>query len=554
MKLAVLTNKKSIMCLLIGMYVGVTSAAVELPNAGQVLKQNTVLESDTLIRQEGIDFDSPTLLDETSNGVKIALQRVVFQGNTVYSNDELITILGDVTQKRFDLGGLRGLANKISDYYRSNGYLFARAFLPAQRLSEEVLTIGVVEGAYGKVSVSGFDADGLSPFLNKLESGNLINAQLLEQKILLLQGIPGLQVRPVMSPSQEFGLGDLNVEVQDASFPRVSLSLDNYGSRYVGQYRILANISHNHLWRTGDQLQASFLISDEALKLGTIAYDRLVGFEGVRLGVSLVKTDYAIAELEESLRGINAKGTATVGSITSSYPLARGKNKSIDISANLDFKRFSDRSVGIEVVKRAFVLPLTLSANMQDNYLGGGLTFASIQATHGNISIENAAAKSQDAATAKTRGRFRKVNVSFSRLQNINETINFFTNINGQWARNNLDSSEDMSLGGPQSIRAYPSGEASSDKAVLGQFELRVNLAKMTPFAFYDIGTGWKNADPWDNAENKRTLAGGGIGLRASHNKWTSEATAAWRIGSERSTSDSSDRTPRLWAHIKYQF
>ena len=45
-----------------------------------------------------------------------------------------------------------------------------------------------------------------------------------------------------------------------------------------------------------------------------------------------------------------------------------------------------------------------------------------------------------------------------------------------QWSANSLDSSEKMPITGPFAVRAYPTGEASGDRAWLATAELRWTL------------------------------------------------------------------------------
>jgi hemolysin activation/secretion protein len=59
-----------------------------------------------------------------------------------------------------------------------------------------------------------------------------------------------------------------------------------------------------------------------------------------------------------------------------------------------------------------------------------------------------------------------------------------------QLGRKNLDSSEDISLVGADSVRAYPNVEAYSDKTVVRQYELRFAGADATPHLFCDLAQG----------------------------------------------------------------
>ena len=51
------------------------------------------------------------------------------------------------------LPDLRVMVEKISAYYNQRGYFLARAYLPAQDITDGSLTIAVLEGYYGAISL-----------------------------------------------------------------------------------------------------------------------------------------------------------------------------------------------------------------------------------------------------------------------------------------------------------------------------------------------------------------------------------------------------------------
>jgi hemolysin activation/secretion protein len=129
---------------------------------------------------------------------------------------------------------------------------------------------------------------------------------------------------------------------------------------------------------------------------------------------------------------------------------------------------------------------------------------------------------------------------------------------NGQWASKNLDSSQKLTLGGPYSVRAYPSGEAAGDEgyffSVEGQYALPLSWPgnwRLT--AFYDHGHVSINRDPWTPANNSRTLRGIGAGLLVTDAAgWVARLSLAWKRGEAPQTD--SDRSPRLWLQVKRVF
>lgn len=531
------------------------SQTLEVPTAGQILKQTLPEEYPLKISEnQSTDIPSPSLLKEQPGGMKVQLTSIQFSGNTVYSNSELATVIGDIRGQEFDLGQLRGLANVISEHYRNNGYLFAKGFLPAQQLNNGVLNIAIAEGYYGDVRIEGEAEIELAGFVNPLSPGSIIRAKELQQTVSILHDIPGFSIKSLMKPGAIAGTGDLIIDMDKVAGRSSFVSLDNYGSRYIGPYRLMGYVGDNNVLSAGDQLQGSILISNEHLLFGSLNYDRLVGYKGMRMGMSLLKTDYQIAEIDASLQGLDAQGIARVTALNASYPLVRDKQQKVDLQVQLKYKQFTDTSIGISASKNALVVPMSVHFNWQDAFSGGGITYGRIEATVGDLTIQTLSAREQDQRTANTQGFFSKLNIDISRLQKIDEKLTLFAHVQGQWSNTNLDSSEDMSLGGAQSVRAFPSGEAASDKALMSQIEIRYAMGEASAFVFYDVAMGWKNAKRWDPINNRRTLSGIGIGVRASYKELSYEVTAAKRLVGGASQSDNTNRSPMLWANFRHAF
>ena len=89
------------------------------------------------------------------------------------------------------------MAAKIADHYHTNGYFVAQAYLPAQDIKDGAVTIAVIEGRYGSVTLrnqsnlSNSLANGL---LGGVNSGDTIAIAPLENRLLLLSDIPGVNV------------------------------------------------------------------------------------------------------------------------------------------------------------------------------------------------------------------------------------------------------------------------------------------------------------------------------------------------------------------------
>lgn len=145
-----------------------------------------------------------------------------------------------------------------------------------------------------------------------------------------------------------------------------------------------------------------------------------------------------------------------------------------------------------------------------------------------------------------------------NRLQRLTNNDTLSATLSGQWAADNLNSSDEFSLGGPYSIRAFPQSEVTGDEGNMINLELRHRfLPQLQGVLFYDYGTIKVNHDNSTATDNRRTIAGAGIGVNAElFGRLQLDAHLAWRTqgGKPQSEPDSAERTPRLWVQLSGEF
>ena len=454
----------------------------------------------------------------------------------------------------------QGLAERISAYYRATGYPFARAFLPPQPLNTGVLRIDVVEGQYGKVTVSGDTklAPAAQGYLARLKPGQAIESTELERATLILDDLPGVKVTPIIRPGQELGTGDLDVNVSRARAISGDVGVDNHGNRYTGQYRLHANLQWDSPFLLGDQITVRSLLSDENMWLGSLGYSLPVGSSGLRAQVNYARTSY---ELGKDFATLDATGTADVISAGLTYPLRRSQRSNLTIGASLQHKKLHDEqgAAASDNRKLSNSIPVSLQFDHRDVFGGGGITYGTLVYTLGELKLDAGLQASDIASRQDTRGKFSKLNLDVARVQALPAGLSLFGRFSGQWADRNLDSSESFSLGGPFGVRAFPSGEGNGDAGWLVQAEVRYTMGDFMPYVFHDNGRAAINARASRIlpvvTDNHRTVGGGGVGLRYMRNDvWNADVNVSWRTQGGKPESDTSDRNPRVWFTLSYAF
>ncbi len=524
------------------------------PDAGQTLQQlNTPVQPP--VPSAPLNLPVPSEPQATpAGGARVTVTAVSITGTTVFTEAELLRGLGPVVGQNLDLAGLQALAAQVSQRYREAGHPFARAFLPPQAVQGGRVRIDVVEARYGEVTAAGDPAlaGPAQAFLAPLRRGELIESALLERTALLLDDLPDVVATPLLKPGASVGTGDLEVRVRPERPWAAEVGNDNHGSRYTGYNRLRAQAAFNGLLQFGDQLVVRGLYTDENLILGGVSYAMPLGASGLRGQFSYALTSY---ELGREFANLQAHGTAAVATAGVSYPLVRTQRANLLLSGHYAHKRLKDETDATATLarKRSDALQLNLQFDRRDALGGGGITYGLVGLTMGRLRLDPGLTAGD---VLGTRGGFNKLSWDVVRAQTLPGGLSFFGRLSGQWAGKNLDSSESFTLGGANGVRAYPVGEGSGDEGWLAQLELRYAMGAYAPYVFYDLGGVRTDAKPAAGvANNRRELAGAGLGVRWQSGPWQVDASLAWRARGGAPQADTSrDPRPRVWVSAGYRF
>src|SRR5690554_564974 len=129
----------SVLALAVGL--ALPAFAQQAPDAGRTLQE---LQPPTVTPPQSgpaIVVQPPVEEALLPGGQRVTLKAVDISGNTVFSEQVLRDVIGDVQGQSFDLAGLKGLARRVTEHYRAAGYPFARALIPAQTFDNGVLSL-----------------------------------------------------------------------------------------------------------------------------------------------------------------------------------------------------------------------------------------------------------------------------------------------------------------------------------------------------------------------------------------------------------------------------
>ncbi len=502
-------------------------------------------------------------------GLKVNVTAFKISGNTIYPEDVLAATVQEFVGKEQNIDGLNDAATKVRAYYRQRGYFLVQAYLPQQEIKGGVIEIAVIEARIGKVELNFKAGTRYSESLIRgiieqhLKQGDIITESGLETPLLLLNDFPNAVVTSEIKPSQTIGAADLTVHVSSApGWIGGSVDIDNYGNRFAGAIRTGVSLNVTNPLALGDQLSYRAFTTDERMGFYRLAYTIPVGYWGTRVGLSYSTFHYRLG------RDFIDTQSHGVGAVQTSYgfhPIIRTRSSNLIAQFAYERKELNDRvdTTASNVDRIISAVKIGLVGDFRDGLLGGGLNSYGFTITEGNALINQSAvlAADQSPAGAKSAGRFEKKNFEFRRLQKVTDRANLLLALQGQMASKNLMSAERFSLGGASGVRAYPTGEALGDTGYIFQAEfryvvpgLKLGGGDLSLSGFYDQGWVQINENalrPTDNTvndQNIKRLSGYGVGASLGKDAdFIVRMSAAWRNETERPTSDTAFRIPRVW-------
>lgn len=190
--------------------------------------------------------------------IKFKLTAIKFEGNTLYSNDELLTLFPNKIGTTVTSGEIQQFVNAITLKYNKAGYVLSQAVLPEQAIKKGGILVKVIGGYIDAVAVEG-EVDGhiksiIKQYGSKVVGKKPLNINELESALLLAGDLPGVDVQSVIVPSKKVpGAADLTLLVVHQYFDNSTyLDYDNRGTQYLGPERVVASAYVNSMLGDGD--------------------------------------------------------------------------------------------------------------------------------------------------------------------------------------------------------------------------------------------------------------------------------------------------------------
>lgn len=467
--------------------------------------------------------------------VKFILEQITVTGSTVFNPNYFKDIYQPYLKKTVTFDDLNAITVKIKAKYKEKGYLTTMVFVPEQNIADGKVEIRVLEGKMGALNVENnqwFSADRIKQYIHT-KKGQLLNVFSLQKDLLRLNQKPDLELKSVISAGKEPGETDVTLKVIEKMPHHMSEGFDDQGTRLTGKYRMSLLLWSTDITHHFDSLMSSSQWSASSFGQ-SFSYERPLDTYGTKIGLDAALFNM---ELGKDYNVYNITGQTTVFTPHISWELALSEDFQATIQSGLEIKTILKEMQKEETSHDELRVPY-LSLNMTKTDSNGQTSFSPRVAFGTSDFLGASSLNHPSAARDNTGGFFFKYEQSLSRLQRM--PWNSYASIKSQFqtTSSTLPASEQMQLGGFNSIRGYPEGDTLVDTGAILNidwifpmylFPSDWKLPKMDtplrqqiqPVIFFDIGGGsLKTVNPGERPSN--FLMGEGLGLRINMNKYFS--------------------------------
>jgi len=464
--------------------------------------------------------------------------------------DETSVMIPEGNQRLFTIGMYERIANAITRYYRERGYFLARAYIPEQKVNNGIVKLKVVESFLDQVVFDGnelYDDETMEVLFEDLIDKPVYITD-IESALYKLNDYPGLTASAVFGPGTQPGSAAIVMRTEETSSYNL-LSLDNYGSAFTGENRVLYRHTSNNLFGNADLLAVNLMgsFSPANNQYADVLYVQPVFKSLIKVGGGAKINFFKVGEELEDL-DINGESIIINGFID--YKMKHTKLDQFSLVADLSLKQATSKVVStVAAEDKLTVVRFDAFYSGIDRWVWRASHEASASISIGLAdflgsmdSNGNGISGRRGNNGARAGGDFTKLNLAYSRLQPTFNLQSLLFRFQMQMSSDLLTSLEQYSLGGPYNVRAYPVAEVLVDNAIFTSFEYILTaspdieqtwLNKLQLSVYFDYASGDLN-DPLINELGSTTLSGLGIGFQVEpFNKFRARIDIATATGDE---------------------
>ena len=461
------------------------------------------------------------------------IARFAVEGNTLLPAGQVDALLGPFTGQQRDFGDVQRALDALEQAYQAQGYGSVQVILPEQALDAAVVRLKVVETRIRKVVVEGAQHHSEGNVLRTvpdLQPGQAPNTRVIAASLRLGNENPSRQVTLQLRATEVEGEVDAVLRVTDERPWKVSVSLDNTGTRATGVTRLGLAYQHANMADRDHVLSLNYVTSPEKpdrVSIYGLGYhmpyyrhdaslDLFAGYSDVDSGV--VQNLYTVS------------GSGVVAGLRYNQHLPRRGAYEHKLVLGMDWRAYENnaRLLGgdVSLVPDVTVHPLSVSYSAQWESPEDSSSFylAGVRNLPGG---RKGGAADFEATRAGAQAHYTIFRLGGTYARRFGDDWQLRAVFNAQVSRDLLVSGEQFGLGGAGSVRGFGERELADDSGHAINLEIySPNLSgwlgwsetQLRALAFYDSGRVRRN-QPLEGEVSDQSIASFGFGVRLALQK-----------------------------------
>ena len=448
---------------------------------------------------------------------EVVLKGIEFDGNTVFSDEELFALVKERVGKKTGVEELEAIRKTISQHYFDAQYVNSGAVIDAQDMSNGVLVVRIVEGRLDNINIlnEGWLRSGYVTSRIHREVSDPLNLDDLKRGLEFVRRDEKIRkINTALVPGDELGQSHLDMIVTENRVFDVGLGVSNRRPPSVGAEEAEVYFGTKNLTSLGDTLRGNYTLSQEGMEEWdvddggnySLFYSLPLTRWDTTLDLGYNQSDYVI--LEEPFNTLDIESDTRMYSVGLRQPIYRDLQHELSLTLKGEHRR-SDVLVSGE--------PFSISPGS----VNGQTRISALR-----LSPEYVYRSQERVIAARTTFSFGldelnpilgdefdpeyftwMTQASWVESVSENDTL-LVVKLFHQHTDDRVVSMEQFSLGGVNTIRGYRENQLIRDNAFIISPELRFPVYKdrygkalVYLIPFVDYGIGWNSNGPREREE-----------------------------------------------------
>ena len=457
---------------------------------------------------------------------EVVLKGIEFDGNTVFSDAELLELVSNRVGKKVSIEELEAVRKTISKHYIDHRYVNSGAVIEDQDLAGGVLKIRVVEGWLDVVNVMNKEGWLRTGYLRKRihrEVGKPRNLDDLKLALELIRRDDKIRkINTALVPSDELGQSHLDMIVTEKKVFDVGIGISNRRPPSVGAEEAEVFFGTKNLTSLGDTLRLNYTFTQEGMREADFGdagnYSMFYSLPLTRwdttLELGLTQSDYAI--LEEPFDALDIQSDTRMYTVALRQPIYRDFQHEFSVTLKGEHRRSEVLVSG----ERFSISPGSVDGQTRITALRSSPEYvyrSQERVIAARTTFSFGLDKLDPIMTSDFDRKYFTWMTQASWVESVakNDTL-LVVKLLHQYTDQSVVSMEQFSLGGMNTIRGYRENQLIRDNALVISPELRIPVYKdrygqalVYLIPFFDYGTAWNT----DGPKNRETIYSAGLGV-----------------------------------------